>query len=122
MTRITLASRPTPEALLYAIEKDATAFHEGSRNDDIVNWTLAQLIHNAHFTPEEIVCEFDELKTRLTAMQRSSLDDWEVCYVEKVRKVANSYDGRDEEQLWQLMIDQGGYAPTSDPNQTAMNV
>ena len=108
--------------MLSAIETDANAFLEGSRNDDCVNWALAYMIdaknNEREVTTRGIQTAFLYALARLSKRQRDSLADWEDDPLDKAHKCYYLYWRLEPEQIAEKIIDQGGYCGTAETDQS----
>jgi hypothetical protein len=99
-----------PRVLLQLVEQDPDSFTIGRRNDDLVNWFIAKRLTElpANQKPvREYVSEFDDLKNKLTAGQRSDLRAWHydrMSSEQKITRLWSAYgwmcDGDQLQNIW----------------------
>lgn len=112
-----IISDPTtidPVVLIGMIENSPTAFTNGRRNNDIVNWFIAcrlsqlamgTLFHGAYPMSQEFKRRFIELQRHgLTPVQNDALDRWDEEVADKIGRLCYSYYHRSADQLATLWL------------------
>ena len=111
-----------PQKLLDAIEATPDAFTQGRRNNDMVNWFIAQRIlarENGTSSPDyggNLVQAFDGLLSSLSPMQQADIRSWSTPWRSKLETLWRKYRHNTTAGLCYLWLPME-YDDLSDPNQ-----
>lgn len=83
---------------------DENCFLEGSRNNDVVNWTLLMMMQDETRIGKDLKEEWVRFWEQLDSDQKRDLIAWEEVPVEVVRRVYDYYRVRSYDELEDLLI------------------